>query len=434
MTAYLSRCRRRASERHTAGSGSSLSGGWSTPLARDGDPKRGVSAGRGGSPSLAEQVAGLFPTPTAHDSKPTAPKALARNTPTLAEVAAMNLDPLTLADTLRSWRVARSERSTRLPLETWQVGSATLPPVGRRPALNPRFVEALMGFPRGWLALGESDDASTSEPSRPSATPSCPSAPRSQGGSSGRSKRGDDGPLRPFFKHFGSKWNLSARLPPPKHSRIVELFAGGAGYSCRHWKRDVLLVDIDPDTVAIWHYLQRATRGDIMALPGTLPTTDIRELGLAREEVLLIQRWLTPSGSITNWRLPPSVQKNRPLHPSSYWGVSVRDRLSQQVELIRHWRVVLGSWEQYIDSGPATWVVDPPYKTQTNNSAYGAGRAPVDFDALGAACRALSGQVLVHEQEGASWLPFEPWVVANTGRTSPGSRGKRQEYLWVNES
>ena len=247
-----------------------------------------------------------------------------------------------------------------------------------------------------------------------------------------------DMPLRPFFKHFGSKWSLSALLPPPQHARVVELFAGGAGYSCRHWKRDVLLVDIDPGTVAIWHYLQRATRGDILALPGALPTTDIRELGLAREEVLLIQRWLTQQGSRTHYRAPPGAERALAagMSPSCYWGAAIRARLAEQVGCIRHWRVALGKWEDHVDSDPAAWVVDPPYQTQTRNREYGAVACAVavDYAALGLACRRLRGQVLAHEQEGGDWLPFEPWVVANTGRTSPGSRGKRQEYLWVNES
>lgn len=276
MIAYRSRFRRRASEPHTDESESSSSGGWSTPLARDGDPKRGVSAkphgftaGRGGSPALSEQVAALyptplardgeqgvsegrnspsmvevaalFPTPTAHDAKNTGPSQMGRNSLMLTEVAALfptptatrygtsnngdphdgrgeyatkgkpSLDSLaaqwptavvtdaksagrhttetgvmhagtSLTDALRAW-------SIHLAPATWRDGSATLPPVGRRPVLSPRFVEALMGFPRGWLALGESDDDSTREPSRLSETASSPSAPKSQGGSSARLKR-----------------------------------------------------------------------------------------------------------------------------------------------------------------------------------------------------------------------------------------------------
>lgn len=243
MTAYRSRCRRRASEPHTGESGSSSSDGepqsYPTPLARDSE--QGVSEGRN-SPSMVE-VAALFPTPTAHDAKNTGPSQMGRNSLMLTEVAALfptptatrygtsnngdphdgreeyatkgkpSLDSLaaqwptavvsdaesagrhttetgvmhpgtSLTDALRAW-------STHLAPATWRDGSATLPPAGRRPVLSPRFVEALMGFPRGWLALGESDDGSTSEPSRPSATASCPSVPKSRAGSSGRSKRSE---------------------------------------------------------------------------------------------------------------------------------------------------------------------------------------------------------------------------------------------------
>ncbi len=134
-------------------------------------------------------------------------------------------------------------------------------------------------------------------------------------------------PLPPFFKHYGSKWLLAKKLPAPRYDRIVEMFGGAGGYSCRWHDRDVTLIDIDPGTVAIWHYLQQASVGDIMALPGDLP----------RE----------------------------------------------------------------------------------------------DFALLGKVCRALRGQVIAHEQEGADWLPFEPWQTANTGRAANGVRGRRAEYLWT---
>ncbi len=211
MIAYRSRCRRRASEPHTDASGSSSSDGepqsYPTPLARDSE--QGVSEGRN-SPSMVE-VAALFPTPTAtrygtsnngdpHDGreeyatkgKPSLDSLAAQwATAVVSDAASAGrhttetgvMHPGTsLTDALRAW-------STHLAPATWRDGSATLPPAGRRPVLSPRFVEALMGFPRGWLALGESDDGSTSEPSRPSATASCPNAPKSRAGSSGRSKR-----------------------------------------------------------------------------------------------------------------------------------------------------------------------------------------------------------------------------------------------------
>ena len=248
MTAYRSRYRRRASEHPTAASESSLSGGFPTPLARD--AIQGACEGRN-SPSMLE-VAALFPTPKAQDAKGTSPGDMKRNDPSLPEVAALfptptaarygssnngqphdgrreeyatkgkpSLDALagkwptavvtdaesagrhttatgvmhpgtSLTDALRQW-------STRLDRETWQGGGATLPAAARRPVLNPRFVEALMGFPRGWLDLtpklasakprksaapGKRSAASTSKRSRRSGTPSSPSAPKSPAGSS----------------------------------------------------------------------------------------------------------------------------------------------------------------------------------------------------------------------------------------------------------
>lgn len=53
---------------------------------------------------------------------------------------------------------------------------------------------------------------------------------------------------------------------------------------------------------------------------------------------------------------------------------------------------------------------------------------PIDFQAFGEWCRSRNGQVIVCEQEGASWLPFK-----YLGRSS-AARGNRKscEALWLN--
>ena len=247
---------------------------------------------------------------------------------------------------------------------------------------------------------------------------------------------GPPAPLPPFFRHFGSKWLLAKKLPAPRYGRIVELFGGAGGYSCRWHDRDVTLIDIDPGTVSIWHYLQQASVGDIMALPGDLPREDVRTLGLSKPEVLLLQRWITHQGGRSNWKPTSAVlraREGRAGH-SSFWGAEIRARIAANVSKIRHWKIVLGSWLEHIDWNPATWIVDPPYQTNryAHGRTYGEGGARgVDFALLGKVCRALRGQVIAHEQEGADWLPFEPWQTANTGRAVAGVRGERVEYLWT---
>jgi|UPI000120C919 Site-specific DNA methylase len=74
--------------------------------------------------------------------------------------------------------------------------------------------------------------------------------------------------LRPFFKHYGSKWRLACRAPQPQYDTIIEPFAGSAGYSLRYGAgRRVLLIDASEDTCTIWRYLLGASEDEILDLP-----------------------------------------------------------------------------------------------------------------------------------------------------------------------
>ena len=52
--------------------------------------------------------------------------------------------------------------------------------------------------------------------------------------------------IRPFFTFYGGKYRAAPRYPKPKHSRIIEPFAGSAGYSMRYPDLNVTLVDAAP--------------------------------------------------------------------------------------------------------------------------------------------------------------------------------------------
>lgn len=171
MKRYRSQFRRRALARLTDGSGSSSSPGvFPTSTLRDSE--RSVKGKARNSPAL-NHVAALFPTASAarygssnngdpHDGrgeyatkgKPSL-DSLARRWPTAvvqeAESAARHTTTTgqshpgsTLIDALREW-------STRLDRATWKDGESGFPAASHLPRLNHRFVEALMGFPRGWL-------------------------------------------------------------------------------------------------------------------------------------------------------------------------------------------------------------------------------------------------------------------------------------------
>lgn len=204
--------------------------------------------------------------------------------------------------------------------------------------------------------------------------------------------------LRPFFAYYGGKYRIAPRYPTPRRRLLVEPFAGAAGYSTRHHRHDVRLYDVDPIVAGVWDYLIRVPASEMRSLPIVEAIEDLPD-DVPQEARWLIGFWLQPGRPSPRKR----ISVRAATRPNTTWGPAVQERLSSQVDLIRHWRVFEKSWED-VPGVDATYFIDPPYQAK-------AGRAythnAVDFEALGRWCRRLPGQVIVCEQEGATWLPFE---------------------------
>lgn len=204
--------------------------------------------------------------------------------------------------------------------------------------------------------------------------------------------------LRPFFMYFGAKYRIAPRYPRPRYGRLVEPFAGSAGYSVRHHTLDVELYDVNPKVVGTWEYLTHATQREIMQLPLDVP--DARDLDECQEARWLIGWWLNkgaadPRNLRTRWSAPDGPR------PDSAWGVAIRERIARQLPAIRHWRVRLASYEEIPDYR-ATWFVDPPY--QGNGRAYPF--HDVDYERLRGWVEGRWGQTIVCGERGDDWLPF----------------------------
>lgn len=225
--------------------------------------------------------------------------------------------------------------------------------------------------------------------------------------------------LRPFFSFYGSKWRSAPLYPAPQCDTVIEPFAGSAGYSLRHYERDVRLYDADPCIVGVWEYLIRTPRAEIERLPLLQAGEDVRDLPVCPEAQALIGFWLNrattiPARTLSQWAL------NGP-RPHLHWGDFARSRIAEQVDKIRHWRVTLGSYES-AEHVCATWFIDPPYVNKGRHYRYSS--RSIDFAALGEWCKTRPGQVIVCEQAGAEWLPFQP--LADIKARS----GKSSEVIW----
>jgi hypothetical protein len=205
-------------------------------------------------------------------------------------------------------------------------------------------------------------------------------------------------PPQQFFPYFGCKLSRARIYPPPRHATVIEPFCGGAGYSTKYRHLNVILSDTDPVVVATWDYLIRAKSSELRRLPAAVYHIDDFPK-LVQEAKWLIGWWLFRASARPRRRLS-SWYSTRPL---AFWGAGVRDRLSEQVEQIRHWRVSLHSYDRcppYI----GCWFVDPPYTEMGHHYAH-----PFDeYESLAEWCGRRRGQVIVCERRGADWMPFAP--------------------------
>lgn len=230
--------------------------------------------------------------------------------------------------------------------------------------------------------------------------------------------------LKPFFSYYGCKWRAVGHYPKPTRKRINEPFAGAAGYATRYPHHDVLLIDANPRIAALWTYLIGVSSAEILALPSMVDHVDtIRAPQEARD---LIGFWVN-AGASSPHKTPSKWMRQRLNDRGGFWGEAIRQRIASQVEQIRHWRVLHGSYETARDE-PATWFVDPPYSTPAGS------KYPTRFDRfdeLATWCRSRVGQVIVCEQLGATWLPFMPLTQIRSSY-SPKRAALSSEVIWTN--
>ena len=221
--------------------------------------------------------------------------------------------------------------------------------------------------------------------------------------------------MRPFFSFYGGKWRDTPKhFPSPEFETIVEPFAGSAGYSVRYPDHDVVLCDIDPIIASVWQYLIEVKPDEILSLPGLQPGQTVDDLAVPQEARWLIGFWLNKGAERP--RKSPSQWMREDNQPECYWGNRVRTTIASQVESIRHWRIYNCSYEDCPVTEVATWFVDPPY--QHAGRHYRFGSKLIDYASLGRWCKELPGQVVVCEQQGATWLPFRTLGDVKTSRTS----------------
>jgi site-specific DNA-adenine methylase len=219
-----------------------------------------------------------------------------------------------------------------------------------------------------------------------------------------------------MFSYYGSKSKIVDYYPPPKFKKIIEPFAGSGRYSLKYWENDILLVDKYPVIIDIWKWLQQCSKNDILKLP-------ILKAGdkINREDFDCIEQ-ANFYGFIIS-----TATRNPKLTVSPFGEKKIKSELkkiSENLHKIKHWEVLLGSYEN-INNQESTWFIDPPY--QFGGEHYVKSNKQIDFKILAEWCKSRNGQVIVCENTKANWLPFKPMI------DMQGAIYKTTEAIWSNQ-
>lgn len=227
------------------------------------------------------------------------------------------------------------------------------------------------------------------------------------------------GQLPTFFSYFGAKHRITKKYPPPGRDKIIEPFAGAAGYSHRYPHHKVELYDVDPKVYGVWDYLIHVPESEFVRLPVVFDTTEDLPIPLEAKWFLgwrISKAQVTPAVRPTGW-----FKSNDVTHKGTFWSDSIKLQLTGQLRHIRHWKVHHKSYAEVPDED-AFWFIDPPYQA-AGQYVY----RDVDYSHLAEWCRSRTGRVVVCENRGANWLPFRDF-----SRLQANSKKFTVEVVWTN--
>jgi len=206
--------------------------------------------------------------------------------------------------------------------------------------------------------------------------------------------------MKNFINYYGGKFRAAKMYPYPSNNLIIEPFAGAAGYSIRHHTKKVKLYEVDNNLVCMWDFLIKSSYDDIISLP--INFESVNDLNIPDGAKILIGFCIN-TGSAVPCNIRSKWSRENPEHPT-FWGIKRRLRIAEQVKNIKHWEIIKINDYSDIQNEKATWFIDPPYQKQ--GIYYKHSSKNIDFCNLSKWCLDRKGEIIVCEQEGADWLPW----------------------------
>jgi len=226
-----------------------------------------------------------------------------------------------------------------------------------------------------------------------------------------------------MFPYFGGKKRLCKEYPKPKYNMIIEPFGGSAGYSIFHEYKNVILCEKFEPIRELWKYLiNKCTPERIMQFKTYRPGDNVRKEDPngkpynEHELLLLYMHAFRFNGGQKKLKYPFSFT-------NTMFVEKTKKRLAKKLSIIKEWRV-LDDFKNAPDI-KATWFIDPPYHKA--GELYKENK--VNFKFLGQWCKKRKGQVIVCEQLGAKWLPFDK-LKSYKALTVRGQTKRKVEVVW----
>jgi len=203
--------------------------------------------------------------------------------------------------------------------------------------------------------------------------------------------------VRRILSYYGSKIKLAPNYPQPKFDKIVEPFAGGAGYSCFHWYKKVELYDISHEVISAWDYLIK-NRDQIPFLPVDFNHLDELVIPIGAKNLIGFN---LNAASASICKIKSVWGRNN----NSFWSRYLRKRIYEDSEKVKHWKSHCCRFDEIKTDEPATWFIDPPY--QKNGFCYKFGSVGFDYNKLRSWIENLKGQIIVCGNNYDTWFEFD---------------------------